>query len=157
MHRGNVTSFTLGPTSDAGDLASDGWSVSAYNDWIGRQVALDRPHPPTPTRICPYLPVASTDGPAIAAEILVLDPNPKNIVAGGDAMSLDLFNLLPAVYRIRDIADRAVAATAHACGDSLELSRTAGADTAALARRSAAPGGAHARKRSAGRCNRCCW
>jgi hypothetical protein len=78
----NVTTFTLGPTSDAGDLASEGWSVSAYNDWLVGQVTLERPHPPTPTRICPYLPVASTDAPLYAAEILVLDPNPKNISLG---------------------------------------------------------------------------
>ena len=78
----NVTTFTLGPTSDAGDLASEGWSVSAYNDWLVGQVTLERPHPPTPTRICPYLPVASTDGPLYAAEILVLDPNPKNVSLG---------------------------------------------------------------------------
>ena len=32
--------------------------------------------------------------------------------AGGDGMSFDLFNLLPAVYRIRDCATRAVAAAA---------------------------------------------
>jgi hypothetical protein len=78
----NVTNFTLGPTSDAGDLASEGWSVSAYNDWLLGQVTLERPHPPTPTRICPYLPIASTDGPIYAAEILVLDPNPKNVMLG---------------------------------------------------------------------------
>jgi hypothetical protein len=78
----NVTSFTLGPTSNAGDHASEGWSVSAYNDWLVGQVTLERPHPPTPTRICPYLPIASTDGPIYAAEILVLDPNPKNVMLG---------------------------------------------------------------------------
>jgi hypothetical protein len=78
----NVTNFTLGPTSDAGDLASEGWSVSAYNDWLLGQVTLERPHPPTPTRICPYLPIASTDEPIYAAEILVLDPNPKNVMLG---------------------------------------------------------------------------
>jgi hypothetical protein len=78
----NVTNFTLGPTSNAGDLASEGWSVSAHNDWLVGQVTLERPHPPTPTRICPYLPIASTDAPIYAAEILVLDPNPKNVMLG---------------------------------------------------------------------------
>jgi Baseplate J-like protein len=78
----NVTNFTLGPTSNAGDLASEGWSVSNYNDWLLGQVTLERPHPPTPTRICPYLPIASVDGPIYAAEILVLDPNPKNVMLG---------------------------------------------------------------------------
>src|SRR5262249_12654169 len=57
----NVSGLTLGPTSDAGDLASEGWSVSAYNDWLLGYVTLDRPHPPTPTRICPYVPVANPD------------------------------------------------------------------------------------------------
>jgi hypothetical protein len=78
----NVTNFTLGPTSDAGDLANEGWSVSSYNDWLLGQVTLERPHPPTPTRICPYLPIVSTDAPIYAAEILVLDPNPKNVMLG---------------------------------------------------------------------------
>jgi hypothetical protein len=78
----NVTNFTLGPTSNAGDLASEGWSVSAYNDWLLGQVTLERPHPPTQTRICPYLPVANPDGLLYPAEILVLDPNPKNVALG---------------------------------------------------------------------------
>ena len=72
----------LGPTSSAGDLASGGWSISAYNDWLLGQVMLDRPDPGTPTRICPYLPVANPDGLPSPAEILVLDPNPKNIALG---------------------------------------------------------------------------
>jgi len=78
----NVRGLTLGPTSSAGDLASEGWSVSAYNDWLVGYVTLDRPHPPTPSRICPYLPVANPDGPPSPAEILVIDPNPNNIVLG---------------------------------------------------------------------------
>jgi hypothetical protein len=78
----NVRGLTLGPTSSAGDLASDGWSVSAYNDWLVGYVTLDRPHPPTPSRICPYLPVANPDGLPSPAEILVIDPNPNNIVLG---------------------------------------------------------------------------
>ena len=33
----NVTGLTVGPTSSAGDLASGGWSVSAYNNgWLGQ-------------------------------------------------------------------------------------------------------------------------
>lgn len=78
----NVTGLTLGPTSNAGDLGSQGWSVSSYNDWLLGQVTLDRPHPPTPTRICPYLPVANPDGLPSPAEILVLDPNPANVTLG---------------------------------------------------------------------------
>jgi hypothetical protein len=78
----NVRGLTLGPTSSAGDLASEGWSLSAYNDWLVGYVTLDRPNPPTPSRICPYLPVANPDGPPSPAEILVIDPNPNNIVLG---------------------------------------------------------------------------
>ena len=78
----NVSGLTLGPTSDAGDLASEAWSVSAYNDWLLGYVTLDRPHAPTPTRICPYVPVADPDVLPSAAEILVLNPNPKNISLG---------------------------------------------------------------------------
>jgi hypothetical protein len=45
-------------------------------------VTLDRPDSGTPTRICPYLPVANPDALPSPAEILVLDPNPKNIALG---------------------------------------------------------------------------
>jgi hypothetical protein len=78
----NVTGLAVGPTSNAGDLASGGWSISAYNDWLLGQVTLDRPDSGAPTRICPYLPVANPDGLPLPAEILVLDPNPKNIALG---------------------------------------------------------------------------
>ena len=78
----NVTGLTVGPTSSAGDLASGGWSVSAYNNWLVGQVTLDRPDPGTPTRICPYLPVANPNVPSWPAEIIVLDPNPKSIALG---------------------------------------------------------------------------
>ena len=78
----NVTGLTVGPTSSAGDLASGGWSVSAYNNWLVGQVTLDRPDPGTPTRICPYLPVANPTVAPWPAEIIVLDPNPKNIALG---------------------------------------------------------------------------
>lgn len=78
----NVKGLTLGPTSNAGDLGSGGWSVTAYNDWLMGQVMPDRPDPGTPTRICPYLPVANPDGLPLPAEILVLDPNPKNVALG---------------------------------------------------------------------------
>jgi predicted phage baseplate assembly protein len=78
----NVTSLVLGPTSKAGDLSSGQWSVSAYNTWLSQQVTLVRPPSGSPTRICAYLPIASPDALPLAAEILVLDPDPKKVVLG---------------------------------------------------------------------------
>ena len=37
-----------------------------------------------------------------AAEILVISPNPTDVLSGGHAMSFRLFNLVPAIYRLRD-------------------------------------------------------
>ncbi|NGZ08282.1 MAG: putative baseplate assembly protein [Nitrospira sp. LK70] len=76
----NVTKLKAGPTSAAGDLSSGSWSVSAYNDWLSQRVTLTRPFSSSPTRICPYLPLANPDKLPDAAEILVLDPKPKKIV-----------------------------------------------------------------------------
>jgi hypothetical protein len=78
----NVTSLTLGQTSKAGDLSNTGWSTFAYQQWLLQQVTLNRPGSSSPTRICAFLPVASTDILPDPAEILVLDPNPKNIALG---------------------------------------------------------------------------
>jgi hypothetical protein len=78
----NVTKLKPGPTSGAGDLSSGSWSVSAYNDWLSQQVTLTRPLSSSPTRSCPLLPLANPDKLPDAAEILVLDPNPKNVVVG---------------------------------------------------------------------------
>jgi hypothetical protein len=78
----NVTSLILGQTSKAGDLSNTGWSTYAYQQWLMQQVTLDRPGSSSPTRICAYLPVASPDKLPDPAEILVLDPNPKNVVLG---------------------------------------------------------------------------
>jgi hypothetical protein len=78
----NVTGLTLGKTSRAGDLSSGDWSVSAYNDWLSGQVTLVRPGSTSSTRICAYLPVANPVALPSPAEILVLDPNPKNVVLG---------------------------------------------------------------------------
>ena len=47
-----------------------------------QQVTLDRPGSNSPTRICAYLPVARQDKLPDPAEILVLDPNPKNVALG---------------------------------------------------------------------------
>ena len=78
----NVRSLTLGQTSKAGDLSNTGWSTYAYQQWLMQQVTLDRPGSSSPTRICAYLPVASPDKLPDPAEILVLDPNPKNVALG---------------------------------------------------------------------------
>jgi hypothetical protein len=78
----NVTNLNPEVTSKAGDLSSGSWSVSAYNSWLSQQVQLTRPPSSSSTRICPYLPLANPDALPDAAEILVLDPNPKNVVVG---------------------------------------------------------------------------
>lgn len=78
----NVTNLEPGKTSSAGDLSSGAWSVSAYNTWLSQQVSLIRPPSSSSTRICPYLPLANPNALPDAAEILVLDPNPKNVVVG---------------------------------------------------------------------------
>jgi hypothetical protein len=78
----NITNLNVGPTSKAGDISAGAWSVSAYNSWLSQQVSLPRPFSDSPTRICPYLPIADPSGLPLPAEILVLDPNPKSVVLG---------------------------------------------------------------------------
>ncbi|HKE97288.1 MAG TPA: hypothetical protein VKB34_23455, partial [Povalibacter sp.] len=78
----NATGLAAGPTSKAGDLSSTAWSVSAYQKWLSQQVTLERPASGSPTRICAYLPAANPDVLPSAAEILVLDPDPKKVVLG---------------------------------------------------------------------------
>jgi hypothetical protein len=78
----NVTGLAVGPTSKAGDLSGTAWSISAYQKWLSQQVTLERPASGSPTRICAYLPVANPDALPSAAEILVLDPDPKKVVLG---------------------------------------------------------------------------
>jgi hypothetical protein len=59
------------------------WSVSAYNTWLSQQVlSLTRPPSSSPNRICPYLPLANPDKLPDPAEILVIHPNPNNVVVG---------------------------------------------------------------------------
>ena len=78
---------TLNPiaTSPAGDIGSGGYSISAYNKWIGQALTtpLPRPSSGSPGSICAYIPRATT-GTALPlpAEILVLDPNPANVSLG---------------------------------------------------------------------------
>jgi len=76
-----LTALVLGATSSAGDLASGGWSVYAYQQWLSQPVSLTRPAGDT-MRICPHVPAASPDGLPLAAEILVLDPDPNAIALG---------------------------------------------------------------------------
>ncbi len=76
----NVTKLRVVATSAGGDLASSGYSVSAYNNWLSQKVHLQRPH--AHLRICAYTPVASPGKLPQPAEILVLDPDPKSIVLG---------------------------------------------------------------------------
>lgn len=78
----NVSKLKVGATSKAGDITTGAWSVSAYYNWLSQQVSLPRPYSDTPTRICPYLPIADPDKLPLPAEILVLDPNPKSVVLG---------------------------------------------------------------------------
>jgi hypothetical protein len=78
----NVTSLTLGPTSAAGDLGSVGFSVAAWNNWIAQKQTVTRPDSGSPTRICPYIPMASIGALPAPAEILVLNPDPTAVVLG---------------------------------------------------------------------------
>ncbi len=82
----NVISLTPLASSTAGDLASEGttFSLSRYNAWLGKSVTVTRPVPTpgSPPRICPWVPVATTQGLPMAAEILVLDPNPGQVTLG---------------------------------------------------------------------------
>ena len=77
----NVTHVKVGPTSSGGDLGNAGYSVSAYNNWISQQQSVTR-RDAGPTRICPYVPVATIGGLPQPAEILVINPDPSKIVLG---------------------------------------------------------------------------
>ena len=80
----NVKEIHTGVTSAAGDLAgfSGGFSLANLNNWLAHQVSIPRPFSDSPTRICPFLPVASVGSLPQPAEILVLDPNPASVVLG---------------------------------------------------------------------------
>lgn len=75
----NVTNLRVIATSKAGDIANGAWSLYAYNMWLAQGVTLTRPCSGSPTRICPYMPLANLTALPMPAEILVLDPNPKNV------------------------------------------------------------------------------
>jgi hypothetical protein len=80
----NVTSLTVIASSNAGDIAGAGYSVSAYHSWLAGALTTPLPRPCSGSRasICPYIPVAIAGALPYAAEILVLDPNPVNVVLG---------------------------------------------------------------------------
>ncbi|HEY6250653.1 MAG TPA: putative baseplate assembly protein [Candidatus Angelobacter sp.] len=78
----NVTSIQVGPTSTAGDITSGQYSLLALNNWLSQTVTLTRLSPPSPTRVCAFLPVANPDSLPQPAEILVLDPDPTKVALG---------------------------------------------------------------------------
>jgi Baseplate J-like protein len=80
----NVTNPTAIASSKGGDLANlaGGFTVSNWNSWMSQPVTVPRPSSDTTSRICPYLPVASAQSLPLAAEILVIDPDPKSVVLG---------------------------------------------------------------------------
>jgi hypothetical protein len=70
-------------SSQAGDIGSAAFSVAAYYAWtLLAGPALTRPCTTANNGICPFVPVPSPAAPPTAAEILVLDPNPINVVLG---------------------------------------------------------------------------
>ena len=80
----NVTALSVVATSKAGDIGSAAYSVSAYNAWMAGALTqpLPRPCSGSRTSICPYVPVATLNVLPLPAEILVLDPDPKNVLLG---------------------------------------------------------------------------
>jgi hypothetical protein len=81
----NVTGLTPLQSSTAGDLAnlSGGFTVSNWNAWMSQQVPdVPRPNSDTASRICPYVPVPSSQGVPLPAEILVLSPDPTQVTLG---------------------------------------------------------------------------
>ena len=80
----NVTDLHVVGTSKAGDLASTpgGFTPAALNNWLSQPVTLPRPLNTPLTRICPILPVPNTQSLPLAAEIIVLDPDPKQVKLG---------------------------------------------------------------------------
>jgi hypothetical protein len=86
----NVVSLTVIGSSNSGDIGSAAYSVAAYDAWlaVASTITLPRPCTVAANGICAYIPVASTQpgsnstGLPDAAEILVLDPDPNNVVLG---------------------------------------------------------------------------
>jgi len=80
----NVSPPTVVATSQAGDIGSAAFSVAAYYAWSLQAISppLERPCTTANNGICPFVPVASLTAQPSPAEILVLDPNPINVVLG---------------------------------------------------------------------------
>ncbi len=82
----NVTELYAVATSQAGDLASQpgGFTPASLNNWLSQPVVIpNRPYyPALLTRICPYVPVPSTQSIPLAAEIIVLDPDATQVYLG---------------------------------------------------------------------------
>jgi predicted phage baseplate assembly protein len=81
----NVTDLTPLQSSTAGDIAnlSGGFTVSNWTSWMSQQkLNVPRPNAETTGRICPYIPVPSTQGQPLPAEILVLSPDPTQVTLG---------------------------------------------------------------------------
>jgi hypothetical protein len=80
----NVSPPTVVATSQAGDIGSAAFSVAAYYSWSLNAISppLQRPCTTANNGICPFVPVASLTAQPSPAEILVLDPNPINVVLG---------------------------------------------------------------------------
>jgi hypothetical protein len=80
----NVSPPTVVATSQAGDIGSAAFSVAGYYAWSLQAIStpLQRPCTTANNGICPFVPVASLTAAPSAAEILVLDPNPSNVVLG---------------------------------------------------------------------------
>jgi hypothetical protein len=71
-------------TSPAGDIGSAAYSITAYNTWKAKALVKPLPRPCTTASngICPFVPVPSLTALPSPAEILVLDPDPSNIIWG---------------------------------------------------------------------------
>ena len=79
----NVKTVRVVATSGAGDIGSAAFSLSAYNAWMAGALTTPLPRPDGgATKICPYTPVASLTALPPAADILVLDPDPRKLVLG---------------------------------------------------------------------------
>jgi hypothetical protein len=70
-------------SSTGGDLAGQGgYTLSSYSEWIAKQVTLARLYGTSVDQLCASLPIADPYAIPLAAEILVLDPDPSRVVLG---------------------------------------------------------------------------
>lgn len=76
----NVTGVEVVASSLAGDLGAAGYSVANWQAWIQKQRHLKRPCSGSKTAICPYIPQPQKHCLPCAAEILVISPNPSDVV-----------------------------------------------------------------------------